>query len=93
MEAITAPAHGHVTYDAELGHVCTCTKSIAHGECDGHPAGPFDPMGETVYCDGTCNQLPTYDQTVSADRSVEPTQSGSWFYVCERCGAGAWSGC
>lgn len=23
-------------------------------ECDGHPAGPFDPMGETVYCDGTC---------------------------------------
>lgn len=22
--------------------------------CQGHPAGPFDPMGETVYCDGTC---------------------------------------
>jgi hypothetical protein len=22
--------------------------------CPGHPAGPFDPMGQTVYCDGTC---------------------------------------
>jgi hypothetical protein len=26
----------------------------ADDECEGHPAGPFDPMGETVYCDGTC---------------------------------------
>lgn len=24
--------------------------------CDGHPAGPSDPMGETVYCDGSCNK-------------------------------------
>jgi hypothetical protein len=23
-------------------------------ECEGHPAGPSDPMGVTVYCDGTC---------------------------------------
>lgn len=23
-------------------------------ECEGHPAGPFAPMGETVYCDGSC---------------------------------------
>lgn len=23
--------------------------------CEGHPAGPLDPMGETVYCDGSCN--------------------------------------
>jgi hypothetical protein len=23
-------------------------------ECQGHPAGPYDPMGETVYCDGSC---------------------------------------
>lgn len=22
--------------------------------CDGHPAGEFDPMGRTVYCDGSC---------------------------------------
>ena len=23
-------------------------------ECGGHPASPFDTMGETVYCDGSC---------------------------------------
>ena len=23
-------------------------------ECEGHPAGPNDPMGQTVYCDGSC---------------------------------------
>lgn len=22
--------------------------------CQGHPAGEFDPMGATVYCDGSC---------------------------------------
>jgi hypothetical protein len=26
--------------------------------CEGHPAGPNDPMGETVYCDGTCQPAP-----------------------------------
>lgn len=24
--------------------------------CQGHPAGPFDPMGVTVYCDGSCRK-------------------------------------
>lgn len=23
-------------------------------ECQGHPAGPFDPMGQEVFCDGSC---------------------------------------
>ncbi len=27
--------------------------------CTGHPAGPFDPMGETVYCDGSCKRQST----------------------------------
>lgn len=26
-------------------------------ECEGHPGGPFDPMGETVYCDGSCKAV------------------------------------
>lgn len=26
-------------------------------ECEGHAAGPFDPMGETVYCDGSCRAV------------------------------------
>ena len=39
------------------------------------------------------NPLPTsYLPTVSVDRDTRPTDSGSWFYVCDRCGAGAWSG-
>jgi hypothetical protein len=24
--------------------------------CEGHPASEFDPMGETVYCDGSCRE-------------------------------------
>lgn len=23
-------------------------------KCQGHPAGPNDPMGETTFCDGKC---------------------------------------
>lgn len=23
-------------------------------ECLGHPIGPFDRLGETIYCDGSC---------------------------------------
>ena len=35
----------------------------------------------------------SYLPTVRVDRDTPPTESGSWFYYCERCGAGAWSGC
>lgn len=28
-------------------------EDIAH-KCEGHPSGENDPMGQTVYCDGTC---------------------------------------
>jgi hypothetical protein len=27
---------------------------LTPAECEGHPAGPHDPMGQTVYCDGSC---------------------------------------
>jgi hypothetical protein len=33
-----------------------------------------------------------YRPTVTVDRSIEPTESGSWWYSCSRCGAGGWSG-
>lgn len=26
------------------------------GECRGHYPGPFDPMGLTFYCDGSCRR-------------------------------------
>jgi hypothetical protein len=32
-------------------------KLGAKRECQGHPAGPFDPMGQTVYCDGACRAV------------------------------------
>lgn len=25
-------------------------------KCEGHEPGPFEPMGTTVYCDGSCRQ-------------------------------------
>lgn len=31
-------------------------------DCPGHPAGPGDPMGETVYCDGSC-EMPEPDES------------------------------
>lgn len=37
--------------------------------------------------------FPNYRHTVAVDRSVEPTEGGSYYYVCSGCGAGAWSGC
>lgn len=35
------------------------TNQILHdmSQCEGHPAGPFDPMGETVFCDGSCASI------------------------------------
>lgn len=36
------------------GNPWTIITTLA--ECNGHPAGPYDPMGKTVYCDGTCNR-------------------------------------
>ena len=34
----------------------------------------------------------SYKPTVKEAREIEPTESGSWWYVCSSCGAGAWSG-
>ena len=46
----------------------------------------------TVYDDEGYPAYAAYEPTVSADRSIPPTEGGSWFYVCSKCGAGAWSG-
>lgn len=27
---------------------------MSHSTCEGHPPGPFEPMGKTVFCDGSC---------------------------------------
>jgi hypothetical protein len=31
-------------------------EEYEYNGCEGHPAGPFDPMGQTVYCDGSCRK-------------------------------------
>jgi hypothetical protein len=61
----------------------------------------YDDEGGGLVC--TCTQVVTldddgspehveFDPTVQIDRSVEPTESGSWWFVCTRCGAAGWSG-
>lgn len=37
-----------------LGFECHCDDDDEDDDCQGHPAGPFDPMGVTTYCDGSC---------------------------------------
>ena len=42
---------------AERAAMATAIRQLvapAAVECQGHPAGPFDAMGSTVYCDGSC---------------------------------------
>jgi hypothetical protein len=42
-------------HDAEAAQAMANARSLDDdAQCPGHPAGPFDPMGQTVYCDGTC---------------------------------------
>ena len=38
------------------------------------------------------DQIAVYAATVFVDRTIEATDTGSWYYRCDRCGAGAWSG-
>lgn len=77
------------------------------GVTPAHVEGEWLPEkhGQIIYdeqCGGhvcTCTRTvpenfgwPVYKKTVKVDRSIEPTESGSWWYHCTRCGAGAWSG-
>ena len=70
---------GQITYDSYFGHVCTCTAKATKLAFAG-----FE--GEQGEHDWT-----TYENTVSADRN-SGTETGSYWYSCARCGAGAWSG-
>jgi len=36
------------------GPVALCRECDGEVGCKGHPAGPFDPMGKAVFCDGSC---------------------------------------
>ncbi len=47
----------------------------------------------TEYDDEGYPLQPSYLPTVNPARDIEPTESGSYWYTCSRCGAGGWSGC
>jgi len=49
-------AEGNVI--CEHGDLCDACHAGTSSpkDCKGHPPGPFDPMGETVYCDGSCRR-------------------------------------
>lgn len=38
------------------------------------------------------SEAATYDNTVKVAREIEPSESGTYWYYCERCGSGGWSG-
>lgn len=40
--------------DAALEYRIAADELELENPCPGHPSGPYDPMGETVYCDGSC---------------------------------------
>ncbi len=76
-----APSKGHyVTYDAYFGHVCTCTAKATTLSFAGFEG------------DHGSHDWTTYEPSVECDRS-SGTETGSFYYRCTRCGAGAWSGC
>jgi hypothetical protein len=64
-------------YDAgpTPGACHVCTTALGPVECDGHEAGPFDPMGVTVYCDGSC--LTAYPSNAHADARAALTGAGA----------------
>lgn len=69
---------GNIIYDDFYGHVCTCAGTIVMGFDE-------DMDYRAIFAE--------YEPTVKVDRSVEPTESGSYYYRCDICGAGGWSGC
>ena len=60
VEELSERAPGHGISSSDVNH--TVYAMVRSGElvpqqealCEGHPAGPFDRMGETVFCDGSC---------------------------------------
>lgn len=78
-----ADARRAVTGEPRRGQI---TYDDQHGHvCTCTQAVEYDEHGEP--------REPSYLPTVAVARDVEPTESGSYWYVCSRCGAGGWSGC
>ena len=50
-EILAAEAAGEIALTEDEGEA---VEAAVRECCQGHPAGPFDPRGETMYCDGSC---------------------------------------
>lgn len=49
--------HGRIPWaNDDMCGACEAAYENEENDCLGHPPGPCDPMGVTVYCDGTCRQ-------------------------------------
>lgn len=69
-------------------------------ECPGHPAGEYDDLGETVYCDGSCVEpYPDEDRVIcrmvgdDADYDfgvdeITPLDDDEWCAGCGQIGCG-----
>jgi hypothetical protein len=67
----------------------TKRHEITYSEQFGHVCTCTEAV---TYDDNGYPEMASYLPTVRVDRDVAPTDSGSWFYRCERCGACGWSG-
>lgn len=54
MEAIVRLINTDPEAEAYWNKLNAEAHAAEEAECKGHPAGPNDAMGETVYCDGGC---------------------------------------
>jgi hypothetical protein len=69
--------------------VKTLSGEIQYDDQYGHVCTCTAFVDDVAYAPHT-----TYQPTVSVVRDEEsPTESGSYWYQCSRCGAGGWSGC
>lgn len=85
------PNTGRTAYrpsqDDDYCEICDGTitndRCACDDECEGHPAGPSDPMGETVYCDGSCRRrahtAPSHGRTLPSGATVTKVAPGSLF--------------
>lgn len=55
-QGVTPNTETNGEYVARMGLWHYREEILEENECEGHPPGPLDPMGVTVYCDGSCRK-------------------------------------
>ncbi len=60
--------------DWGAGEATVAVKFHYRYECEGHYPGPHDPMGVTVYCDGSCQHMGLEVTIFDLDGNVTSSQ-------------------